>query len=240
MKFQEYTPYEWAQIEVANNFGLDKEIYINRLKWYKENQHRLEELQDEADDYWLYKQSVKQIRLIEQGKPSGMVIRIDAVSSGIQLLSVSLGCKKGCENTGAINQEEDKRPNAYRAVEASMGKHLGEEASYDYSSIKNAVMTSCYGSVAEPKKMFNTKELKAFYIACREVAPAAFQVMERLKRTWNGTTLVHEWVMPDNHTAYVPVMKSEMYDLTVMDKYKMTTIVDINKPIPFKVSNIAK
>ena len=141
---QLFTPHEYIKIDLANNYGLDKLTYKERLDWFETNKDNLDSLVDSADDPWLYHEQLKRYKEVLKGKPTGYIVRFDAVSSGIQILSVLTRCINGCKATGAVNHEEDKRPNCYRDVEAVMNRLLGnqEEETYDYSSIKQVAMLS--------------------------------------------------------------------------------------------------
>ena len=236
---KQFTPYEYMLIEAANAFGLDKEVYDSRIQWVRDNMDNLEDYAARADEPYLYMKAVKNLRDVQAGKPTGALVRFDSVCSGIQLLSVLTRCRKGCEATGAINS--GKRPNAYLAVQSAMQQILGEAIQIDYKSIKESVMTSCYGSRKVPEKHFSGNRLEAFHKACRQVAPGAFGMLNILRDTWNPNALAHEWVMPDGYYAYVPVMVSDTVQLTIeeLNDAVMSTFVNLNQPKDFSVSNIA-
>lgn len=236
---QLFTSYQYMLIEVANNYGLDKETYETRLDWVKNNMDNLEELTVNAEEYYLYKKAVKNLRDVQEGKPTGALVRFDAVCSGIQLLSVLTRCQSGCKATGVINT--GKRPNAYLQVQRTMQELLGEAIEIDYKAIKESVMTSCYGSRAVPKKHFSGDRLDAFYAACRTVAPGAFNLLPVLQNTWNPNTLVHEWDMPDGYHVYIPVMETDTVELNLanLDGFGMSTLVTKNVTKDFGVANIA-
>ena len=149
--FQQFTPYQYMLIDIANNFGeyrtndrgtvigLDQEDYQTRLDWARENMSKFESIADEATDPYLFKKSVKNLREVQAGKPTGALVRFDAICSGIQLLSVMTRCIKGCEATGAINS--GVRANAYFSVQNVMEELLERPVKATYKQIKSAVMT---------------------------------------------------------------------------------------------------
>jgi hypothetical protein len=240
-QFDTFTDYQYMMIDLANSFGLDKEEYSTRIQWVRDNMDILETLADKADEPYVYAKSLKNLRDVQLGKPTGALIRFDAICSGIQLLSVLTRCVKGCMATGAINDGK-KRANAYRKVHRTMETILGEEFDVTYEDIKQAVMTSCYGSKAIPEELFGTGvKLEAFKQACMEVAPGAFGMLNPLKNTWDPTTKVHHWKLPDGYQAYVPVMATDIIDLVVdeLGGYEMSTLIVENRAKEFGVSNIA-
>ena len=123
-----------------------------------------------------------------------------------------------------------------------MERILDTEIEINYKDIKLAVMTSCFGSQAVPKELFHGIYLDAFYQACQEVAPGAFNMLPVLRDTWKPDALVHEWYLPDGHKAYVPVMASSVIRLEIdeLEGYKMSTLVTENVCLEKGLSNIAK
>ncbi len=49
-----FTPIEYICIDIANAYGLDKELFEDRIQWVKDNAKNLESLAQEADDYPIY------------------------------------------------------------------------------------------------------------------------------------------------------------------------------------------
>lgn len=238
-KFTPFTPYQYMLINVANTFGLDKKLYPERIQWVKDNMNNLESFYDVADEPFLFMKAVKDLRDVQAGKPTGTIIRFDANCSGIQLLSVLTRCISGCKATGAINTDE--RPSAYTQVQDTMSDILGRPVIATYDAIKEAVMTSCYGSKKVPEDLFSGEELVAFHKACYIVAPGAFGMLNPMKNTWDKNAKAHSWVMPDNYHAHVPVMVTDIIKLTVeeLGGYEMSTLITENRPKKYAVSNIA-
>ena len=249
--FQQFTPYQYMLIDIANNFGeyrtnekgmtisLDQEDYQTRLNWARDNMPNFESIADDASDPYLFKKSVKNLREVQAGKPTGALVRFDAICSGIQLLSVMTRCIKGCEATGAINS--GVRANAYLAVQNVMEDILGRPVVATYKQIKAATMTSCYGSKKVPRDLFSGDELDAFNKACRIVAPGAFGMLNPMKNTWDSKALSHSWIMPDGYDVFIPVMVTDIIKLEIeeLGGYAMSTLVTENRTKDFSVSNIA-
>lgn len=80
--FQQFTPFEYLLIEAANNKGMDKVTYTQRIDWVRSNLDNLEDFYDIAKEPFLYKKAVKNIRDVQAGKPTGALVRFDSVNSG--------------------------------------------------------------------------------------------------------------------------------------------------------------
>lgn len=237
---QLFTGKQYMLINLANHWGLDKETYDVRIKWSEDNLHQLESLIDQADEPELFYKSILDIRDAQQGKAIGCLVSFDSVCSGIQILSALTRCKSGAKATGLINT--GKRPNAYLAVQKAMEQELNAAVEVSYKDIKQAVMTSCYGSKAVPERLFEGKALDAFHRACQKVAPGAFNLLPVLRDTWDKNALAHSWTLPDGFQTYVPVLDEDVIRLEVdeLNGYKMSTLVVENRPMEYGLANIAK
>lgn len=208
-QLQEFTGYEYLLIDVANHFGLDKELYESRIKWAEIHLDKLEEMAVDAPKKTrpLYIKAVQAIRGAQQGKPTGHLVGFDAICSGMQIMSVTTGCISGARATGLI--EMNQRSDAYTEVTNEMGNVMGGQFIVDRADIKDGVMTSLYGSKARPIALFgeNTPELEGFYKAVYNVAPGASKLLDALLDSWQPFTLAHEWRLPDNHLARIKVME---------------------------------
>lgn len=209
---KEFTGWEYLLIDVANHFGLDKLPFENRIEWASYNLAKLETLADQAENNVLYRKAVMAIRKAQAGEPQGHLVALDAVCSGLQIMSVLTGCENGASATGLI--DPDRRADAYTEVTEEMN-HLLAEAGFNGVSfprpvIKRGVMTSFYGSQAVPKQLFGdgTPELAIFKEACYNVAPGASLLLQELLNTWVPFALSHDWVLPDNFHAHIKVMDS--------------------------------
>ena len=64
MTFQSFTGREYLKIDVANQFGLDKENWNDRLAWFDENEANLEDLVKKAEEPAMYMAGVRAWRNI--------------------------------------------------------------------------------------------------------------------------------------------------------------------------------
>jgi hypothetical protein len=88
---------------------------------------------------------------------------------------------------------------------------LGGAVNVSRKDAKQALMTSFYGSKAQPKEIFgeDTPEFSAFYQAAHIVAPGAWELLQDLLASWQPYALSHEWKLPDGFDARVKVMKKK-------------------------------
>lgn len=204
---QLFSGWEYLLIDAANQFGMDKELFEDRIEWVTDNMDNLEEFASEADEQPLYEKAVMAIRKAQAGIPTGHMVGFDAVCSGMQIMSVLTGCVSGADATGLV--DPDRRADAYTDCTRLMGKIMGTLLSNGRADVKQAVMTVLYGSKKEPKNLFgeDTPELNAFYKAMYQMAPGACELLQDLLDSWQSFALTHEWVLPDGFDARVKVME---------------------------------
>lgn len=209
---KQFTGWQYLLIDVSNQWGLDKEVFETRIQWAEDNLADLESLAQMRGSWKekpMYLKAVMAVRKAQQGIPSGHMVGFDAVCSGMQLMAVLTGCKAGAKATGLI--DPDRRADAYTDCTDIMIGKLGYHLDGERAKVKNAVMTSLYGSKKEPKKEFgeDTPELNAFYEAMFELAPGPCQLLQVLLESWQPYALTHEWRLPDGFHARVKVMQKE-------------------------------
>lgn len=203
----EYTGWQYLLIDVANQFGLDKLLFEQRIEWATDNLDRLESLADDAENHPLYMKAVMAIREAQQGYSIGHIIGLDAVCSGIQIMSALTGCYEGGKSTGLVNT--GVRPDAYGRTTDVMNQIMNGGVVVPRAKAKEALMTSFYGSKAKPKEIFGeeTPELAAFYQAAYTVAPGAWELLQDLLASWQPYAQAHSWKLPDGYDVTVKVME---------------------------------
>lgn len=203
--FQEFTPREYLKIDIANNFGLDKLTWYERIKWFDQNEANLHSLVQQADEPALFYAGVKAWEDVLAGKPIGYMISLDATSSGLQLLA-ALTCDRRASSLCNVI-DTGTREDAYTGVYNIMVNKIDDTAKIQRDNLKDAVMTSLYGSKAMPKMIFGEgRLLDTFYATMREVAPAAWELNEAFLAMWDDQALSNDWVLPDNFHVKVKVM----------------------------------
>lgn len=206
-----FTGFEYLLIDAANNFhtGLDKKTFEERIQWTTDNLTWLEDLAGITK--WknkpLYLKAVQAIRKAQAGIPTGHLVGLDAVNSGMQIMSALVGCEKGANATGLI--DPDVRSNAYAEITENMVKELGTHIPNEADRVKLATIAAMYGSRAEPRNLFgeDTPELEAFQKALYTTAPGACHILQTLLESWQPYALAHSWKLPDGFQALVKVMQ---------------------------------
>ncbi|SUA63376.1 DNA-dependent RNA polymerase [Oligella urethralis] len=246
---KEFNGMQYLAIDIANQYGLDKLLFEERINWVKENQHSLEELADKAETKPLYIKAVQAFRKAQQGIPTGHLVGLDGVCSGVQIMSVLTNCMSGAEATGLINP--NKRADAYTAITDAMNTILAKDENIaseelvevSRSDAKQATMTAFYGSKATPKAIFgeDTPEYNAFIKAMEVVAPGAYALLQSLLKSWNPQALVHEWKLPDGFDARVKVMTKVKASIEVQELGGSTFNYEYyeNLPQEYGLSNAA-
>lgn len=205
MAFQEFTGREYLKIDIASNFGLDKEPWNDRLAWFDQHESGLEDMIQQAKEPALYYAGVKAWRQVIQGQPIGYMISLDATSSGLQLLAALTGDRLASQLCNVV--DTGNRENAYWGIYQEMLTRIGGVAQVSPEQTKNAVMTALYSSTAVPKRVFGEGALlNTFYETLSDLAPGAWELNEAFLTMWNPDGLSHDWVLPDNFHVHVKVM----------------------------------
>jgi hypothetical protein len=239
---KQFTGFEYLLIDVANQFGHDKLLFEERIEWAKSVLPVLEDYEALAENKPLYTKAVMAVRKAQQKVPTGHLVGFDATCSGIQVMSALTGCKAGAEATGLVNP--NKRADAYSECTRLMNDILGGVGvSVTRKEAKVALMTSFYGSKAQPVALFGegTPELKAFYEAATQLAPGAWELLQDLLGSWKPFALKHEWQLPDGYEAKVKVMvpKETRIDVKELDNSSFTTQYKVNEGTAKGLANAA-
>lgn len=200
------TPYQFMLSEIAGRYGKDKETWDNRVLFTLLHRDKLESLTPTAKEPILFEAAVRALRDIENGNPTGYGCMFDCTASGMQLLSIltgDIGAAAICNVTG-VNTPTDP----YTAIYTAMNKKLGVGNTLERDDVKQAILTSLYGSEAEPEKIFNDTELGVFFETMGEVTPLCWELNQYLLNFQKTSdALSYTWVMPDNFHVNSPVME---------------------------------
>lgn len=238
-----FTPFQYLMIDCANHFGLDKLTFEERIKWVDDNLNTLEQFQSIADNKPMFAKTVMAIRKAQAGEPTGHLVSLDAVCSGLQIMSVVTGCIVGAETTGLVNP--NVRADAYSSLTNVMNKNLGtsNQVSINRADAKEALMTSLYGSKAVPERIFgeDTPELEAFYTSVKQMATGAWELLQDCLDSWQPYAKSHQWILPDGFNVRIKVLvdKESRIEVDELDKATFTYYYTENEGKKTGVSNAA-
>lgn len=222
-----YTGAEYLLIDLANSYGLDKELFSDRINWAKDNLDKLESMVMDAEEPLLFFKAVQSIRAVQAGKPVGHLVEVDATTSGIQIMSALTGCPTGALWTNLV--KGDVRHDAYTQSFKTMQKYLNSTISgIDRSMIKDALMTSFYGSEAMPKRIFgaDTPELSSFYNMAQKDLKGCWELRNDLLELGKTTASSHSWTLPDKFQTYIPSTEKVKIECEIdeLDHHKFTHV----------------
>ena len=239
---KQFNAIQYIAIDIGNCYGLDKLNYEDRIQWVKTNLDKLEDLQAQAEEPFLYYKAVRALRDGMAGLPINHHVALDSASSGLQLMSVMMRDKEGCYLTGLI--DPDNRMDAYTLICDEMNRLMAEDGLEEVfvtrKQAKEAVMCGLYGSVAVPERVFGKVLLPYFYKALDNKASGAMNLLAILKGSWNSVESSHTWTMPDGHYVQIPIMQMEDKRISIKEiNYSPVARMAFNIPKKKGVSNIA-
>jgi hypothetical protein len=180
------------------------------------------------DDSRIYKQASNPIGLRAailayqktlRNEATGYMISLDAASSGMQLLSILIGCPVSFKLCGGDDSILDSYARIYESMD--VGSTLTRK------SVKSAIMTALYGSTATPEAVFGSN-IDLFYETMETMAPGAWQLNMALQDLWThvkGNT--YDWVLPDNFYACIETKDKEVETVELLgQKHDIVMTVD--------------
>ena len=234
---KEFNPMQYLAIDIANQYGLDKENFETRIQWVKDNINCLEEYTDEAEEPILYYKAVKALRDVQAGRPIGHTVALDSASSGLSLMSAMMRCKSGASLTGLI--DPDTRTDAYTSITEKLNAKLDSKLVIPREDSKRALMTMLYGSSRVPQEVFDMN-VDLFYETVEEECNGAYTLLQILLDSWDKKALHHSWYLPDGHYAHCPVMETVSKRINLSEwEYTPVAIVKENTTLKFGLSNPA-
>lgn len=218
MAFQTFTPIQYLMIDIASNYGLDKETWDYRINWFHTSlEIHLQSPKDlntnaifkaflkEAAEPALFYAGCLAYRKAIKGETVSYPISLDATASGAQLLSVLIGCEASARLCNVVDTGD--REDLYTNVNDLMNQRLKGQEPVDRKDSKSAVMTSLYGSTAEPRKVFGEGDrLDTFYDVMTEELPGIWELNQSLLGLADPTADEYSWVLPDNFHVKTRVM----------------------------------
>jgi DNA-directed RNA polymerase len=192
-------------IDIANCYGLDKKCWDQRLDWVRRNHVHLETYDVDAKHPILFRKAVRAYRKVHKGEATNHIMGLDATASGVQIMGALSGCHNTARAVNLINTGD--RENFYERIAQHMSAITGTTISAD--RVKKPVMTTYYGSTAQPKSVFGKgPDLAAFYETLEAQTTGAYQLMQIMQSHWRPDAQYHQWTLPDGHVAKVPVTQT--------------------------------
>lgn len=204
---QKFSAFQYIKLDIANSFGLDKDLFGQRIDWFEQNKMQLASLVDSADEPAQFYAGMLAYEDTKAGKPTGYLVGMDATASGLQCMAALTGCKVTAASVNMV--DPDCRKDVYTDGYHTMITLLdGKMDKFERAQTKDATMTHFYGSQANPRKLFgeNSIELQKFYEMVNIIAPGANMLRQDLIDIWQPFANQHMWVLPDGFTAIVKVM----------------------------------
>ena len=186
-------------IAIANHAGMDNLTWQDRYKWAKAMHPDSINWKEPI----LGRKAIRALKDTEECKATGYVMSLDATSSGLQVMAALSGCEATATQVNMV--DPDQRVDVYNTIANEMNLQLSKPVSRKI--VKQVAMTHFYNSRAEPKKLLSAEELKVFYTVIDGFLPGAEQVMDAINECWDPQATSHEWIMPDDHHVYVPVVE---------------------------------
>lgn len=225
---QQFSGKSYLKIDIANNYGLDKKSWNERLEWFDANKDRLIELMPQAEEPALYFAGVQAWFNTQRGLPSGYPISLDATASGLQILAVLTGDRKAAELCNVVDTGD--RQDAYTLIYEGMTATLGQHGRISRDDVKNAIVPALYSSRAKPKEIFGEgHQLTVFYETINMMAPAAWELNEAFIQMWDSSALINSWVLPDNFHVHVKVMARVIENVQFLNM-PYETFRSVNQP----------
>lgn len=215
---QTFTGTQYLKIDLANQFGLSKLGWQERIWWTEDNEADLRDLASTAKHPILYRKAYRAYKDAKAGKAVNHIMGLDATASGIQCMAAISGCKDSARTVNLINT--GKREDLYQAITTYMNTLPNVRVTVEV--MKYPVMTFFYGSKAVPRQIFGTgRNLKAFYTSLSDTLPGATQLMELFQSSWDSNTTHHEWTMPDKHVVRIPVVQTVEKEIEIDEQDHM-------------------
>lgn len=135
--FQEFTPMEYLQIDLANNYGLDQQNWDDRLAWTQSNDGALEEMTKTAKEPALFFAGVQAYRKAQAGQPISYGIGLDATASGAQILALLISCLKSAKLCNVV--DTGKREDFYTSIYEAMLLRINDTVKLARKQVKSAI-----------------------------------------------------------------------------------------------------
>jgi hypothetical protein len=216
------TEYLMAEIACKHDKAMEKKTWDERLAYFRELMTfpDLNPLIKKASDPIGMRAALIAWNDTAEGKASGYNISLDACSSGLQILSLLVSCPQSYDLCGGV---QDQCIDSYTKIYDAMELH----GALTRKQVKNAIMTSFYGSNSIPERTF-LDNIELFYETIEAMAPGAWDLNKGLQELWDeidGAT--YSWTLPDNFHACIETKDSKISLVNFMGtEYKIKQYVN--------------
>ena len=201
---EHFTGIQYIKIAAANEFGMDRLTWQERLNWFDHNVSQLPKLIDAAANKFLFTKAINAYQDAISGKPTGYIMSLDATASGLQLMACLSGCKKTAAAVNLI--DNGKREDVYTEVGDGMNILLDPYNQVTRGDVKKPLMTKFYNKSRQDS--FTTEQEIAFNKVLGSSFSGAEDVLDILNDCWDSNALSHSWTTPDGHVAHVKVVEA--------------------------------
>lgn len=202
----------WLKIHSANTYGLDKELFPDRIRWATDNrQAMLEAAEDplgtigywtKADSPYEFLAACMALQDHVQGRKVHLPIQLDAVNSGVQMYSGLLRDKEGARSTCVIG---DTRSDLYAEVAAGVEEKLSDGkyppilSFIDKEGVDRSVSTkqeaeSMIGNFTRSMTKSNVMTVP-YSVSMRGMKMQNWEVMDDMKLSGKAFWKGDEWVV---------------------------------------------
>ena len=201
---QEFTGLEYIKIAAANEFGMDKLSWKDRIFWFDYNERDLFSLVDQAANKFLYTKAINAYQDAVNGVPTGYIMSLDATASGLQIMACLSGCLKTAAAVNLIDTGD--REDVYTEVATGMNLILDPVDAVVRADVKKPVMTHYYNKSRQGS--LRGERENAFHEVLNSLFSGAEDVMNLINECWDNSALYHKWVTPDGHVSKVKVTEA--------------------------------
>ena len=198
---------DWLKIDAVNHYGYDKVSFEDRIKFFDKGFDV-----SKADDPIQCVAALKAYEEAKKGKPIGWGVTLDATSSGLQILSAMCHDHKGAFLSNITSNE---RIDAYTSLYIGIKDKV---PNLERNDMKDAIMTSLYGSQAVPEKYFGN-DVGIFYEHMNNEIPDVWQLNLLFQSLWSPSRSHFYWIMPDGFEVYKPIERRVTKSFQFRDEY---------------------
>jgi len=220
--FQTLTGTEYLKAEIAckHDKSFEKKNWSDRIAHFNFMLLDDEDTYKKASNPVGLRAAVEAYKKGMAGHPTGYMITLDASSSGLQLLSLLVSCPHSWLLCGGDMYD---CVDSYTTIYGAMNLH----GALTRKQVKDAIMTSLYGSVSTPEEVFK-ENIDVFYETMETMAPGAWELNLSLQDLWNQVKgSAYMWRLPDNFHAGIETKNKETRNFSFLGvDHKLIVEVD--------------